>query len=155
MLVCVSRFWHAAFRLQYRILALIDPLVRAFWQRFGIGNTLELQVWRRDGRGIRSRLVGLLRADGNRYLGHPNGQVGWTRDLEAAGRGVLVWPNGGRLRFVARKLEPGPERERAILSTGQHPFPGNLTYRLGRGHIRRVGVFFRLESEASSAEPPG
>ena len=92
--------------------------------------------------------MGLLRADGNRYLGHPNGEVGWTRDLAAAGRGVLVWPNGGRLPFVARKLEPGdPEREHAIQATGQHPFPGNLTYRLGRGHIRRVGVFFRIESE--------
>ncbi len=148
MLVCVSRFWHAAFRLQYRILALIDPPVRAVWRRVGIGNTLELRVNRRDGQGVRSRLVGLLRADGNRYLGHPNGEVGWTRDLAAAGRGVLVWPNGGRLRFVARKLEPDdPEREHAIQATGQHPFPGNLTYRLGRGHIRRVGVFFRIESE--------
>jgi hypothetical protein len=148
MLVCVSRFWHTAFRLQYRILALIDPPVRAVWRRFGIGNTLELRVNRRDGQGVRSRLVGLLRADGNRYLGHPNGEVGWTRDLAAAGRGVLVWPNGGRLRFVARKLEPGdPEREHAIRATGQHPFPGNLTYRLGRRHVRRVGVFFRIESE--------
>jgi hypothetical protein len=148
MLVCVSRFWHAAFRLQYRILARIDPLVRVFWRRFGIGNTLELRVARRDGQGVRSRLVGLLRADGKRYLGHPNGEVGWTRDLEAAGRGVLVWRNGGRLRFAATRLEPGdPEREHAILATGQHPFPGSVTYRLGRGHIRRVGVFFRVESD--------
>jgi hypothetical protein len=147
MLSYVSRFWHAAFRLQYRILALIDPLVRGIWRRFGIGNTLELRVERRDGRGVRSRLVGLLRADGHRYLGHPNGDVGWTRDLAASGRGVLVWRNGGQLRFTAKRLEPGPERERAILATGQHPFPGNLTYRLGRGHIRAVGVFFRVESD--------
>jgi hypothetical protein len=153
MLVCVSRIWHTAFRLQYRILALIDPLVRIFWRRFGIGNTLELRVQRRDGQGVRSRLVGLLRADGHRYLGHPNGEVGWTRDLEAAGRGVLVWRTGGRLLFSATRLEPGEEREHAILATGQHPFPGNVTYRLGRGHIRRVGVFFRVESASASSQP--
>jgi hypothetical protein len=37
------------------------------------------------------------------------------------------------------------ERESVIRATGQQPFPGNLSYRLGRRHIRAVGVFFRLE----------
>jgi hypothetical protein len=36
------------------------------------------------------------------------------------------------------------ERGDAIRATSQHPFPGNLIYRLGRGHIRAVGVFFRI-----------
>lgn len=141
----MSSFWRVTFRVQYRILALLDPLIRAFWRRFGIGNVVELIVARRGGRGARSRLVGLLHADGGRYIGHPNGDVGWTRDLEAAGSGVIRWPNGGEWSFVASRLPSGPELERAIRATNQHPFPGNLVYRLGRGRVRRAGVYFRLE----------
>ena len=55
------RFWHHAFSVQYRILALIDPLVRRMWGRFGMGNVVEVRVARRDGKGDRSRLLGLLR----------------------------------------------------------------------------------------------
>jgi len=138
--------WRAAFRLQYRILAVLDPLVRATWRRAGIGNVLELRVKRRNGNGERSRMVGLLKAGGELYLGHPSGHVGWTRDLEAAGVGLLVWPNGNELEFSARRLDrTDPERERAIRATGQHPFPGNMVYRLGRRHVRSEGVYFRLD----------
>jgi len=140
------RAWRAAFRLQYRILAVLDPIIRATWRRAGIGNVLELRVKRRNGRGDRSRMVGLLHAGGELYLGHPSGHVGWTRDLEAAGVGLLVWPNGNELEFNARRLDPSdPERERAIRATGQHPFPGNMVYRLGRRHVRSEGVYFRLD----------
>lgn len=142
----MSRFWLHTFRIQYRILALIDPLVRRWWRRFGIGNTLDLEVARRDGRGHRSRLIGLLRVGKARYIGHPNGHVGWTRDLAAAGEGTLRWPKGDQRRFTAAQLDIGSdEREAAILATGQHPFPGNVIYRLGRRHIRVVGAFFRIE----------
>lgn len=141
----MSSFWRRAFRAQYRLLAWLDPLIRIVWRRFGIGNTLELRVARRDGRGERSRLLGLLHVDRAMYLGHPNGDVGWTRDLQAAGEGVLRYPNGVEWRFSAARLPTGEERERAIRATGQHPFPGNLFYRLGRRHIRAAGVFFRVE----------
>lgn len=141
----VSRFWRAAFRAQYRILAWLDPLIRAAWRKFGIGNVVELRVPGRRSGLIRSRMVGILNADGRSYLGHPNGHVGWTRDLEAAGAGTMVWPNGYEWPFRAELLPVGEERERAIRSTGQHPFPGSLVYRLGRRHVRREGVYFRLE----------
>jgi hypothetical protein len=141
----VSRFWRNAFRLQYRLLAMMDSLVRRVWQRFGLGNVIDFEVARRDGRGTRSRLLGLLRVGENWYLGHPNGDVGWTRDLAAAGEGTLRWHDGRTQQVRATPLAAGDERESAIRATGQHPFPGNLVYRLGRGHIRRVGVFFRLE----------
>jgi hypothetical protein len=124
----------------------MDPLIRAVWKRVGIGNVAELQVSRRDGKGARSRLVGVLRSDGQLYLGHPSGHVGWTRDLDAAGHGVLRWPGGDDLPIRVTRLGRGDAgREQAIRSTGQHPFPGNLMYRLARGHIRREGVFFRLD----------
>lgn len=141
----MSRFWRLALRAQYALLALLDPLIRRWWRRFGIGNVVEVVIPRRSG-GERARLLGLLRAGGGEYLGHPNGHVGWTRDLLAAGRATLVWPGGERRDVQASVLEPGPEREAAIVATNQHPFPGNLVYRLARRHIRAVGVFFRLES---------
>ena len=140
-----SRFWRVAYRVLYRILALLDPLVRGWWRRFGLGNVVELTVVHRQGSGERVRLVGLLRADSQRYVGHPNGHVGWTRDLLAAGEGRLGYGAGGVERVTATLLTDGSEREAAIRATNQHPFPGNLVYRLGRRHTRAVGVFFRLE----------
>ncbi len=132
------------FNTQYRLLAWFDPAIRAVWHRGGIGNILELRVPRRDGKGERTRLLGLLHARGGLYIGHPNGDVGWTRDLQAAGQATFRYPNGVDWLFSAVRLAPGEERENAIKATGQHPFPGNLVYRLGRGHVRRSGVFFRL-----------
>jgi hypothetical protein len=142
----MSGFWHRAFRVQYRILALIDRPVRIVWRRFGVGNVVELRVARRGGRGFRSRLIGLLRVGERRYFGHPDGDVGWTRDLEAAGGGTYRWPEGTDYSFRAVRLSAGPERDEAIRATNQHPFPGNLVYRLGRRHVRAAGVFFRLEA---------
>jgi len=146
-----SRLWHAAFRIQYRILALIDPLVRRVWRSAGIGNVVELDVARRNGRGGRARLVGVLHTNGRIYIGHPNGDVGWTRDLEAARTGTIRYHNGATWHFIAEKLPRGEEREGAIRSTGQHPFPGNLVYRLGRRQVRVLGVYFRL-TDADAAE---
>jgi hypothetical protein len=141
-------FWRHVFNVQYRLLAWLDRPIRAVWRRSGIGNILELRVARRDGKGERRRLVGLLHAGEGLYLGHPNGDAGWTRDLAVAGEGVLHYPNGADWRFTARRLPAGVERESAIRATGQHPFPGNLVYRLGRNHVRAVGVFFRLKTAA-------
>ncbi|CAN5755262.1 hypothetical protein BH24CHL5_BH24CHL5_00160 [soil metagenome] len=147
----MSTLWRVAFRIQYRILAALDPLIRRAWSTFGIGNVVELQVTRRSG-GIRSRMVGILHADGKAYLGHPNGHVGWTRDLLAAGEAMLIWPTGGQWHFRAVPLDPGKEREQAIRATTQHPFA--LVYRLGRGHVRRTGVYFRLEDRTPEDRTP-
>lgn len=136
------------FKVQYRLLAWFDPAIRRVWRKNGIGNILELRVARRNGKGERHTLLGLLHAADGLYLGHPNGDTGWTRDLEAAAGGVLRYPNGVNWHFSAVRLPKGDEREQAIRATGQHPFPGNLVYRLGRRHVRAEGVFFRLESRA-------
>ena len=141
----MSSFWRAVFRLQYRLLALFDPPIRGVWRRYGLGVTIELRVANRNGRGVRSRLVGLLRAGTGEYIGHPNGDVGWTRDLTAAINGTLVYPDGNEVHVTARRLERGEERERAIRATSQQPFPGNVIYRLARRHVRKFGVYFRVE----------
>ena len=142
----MSSFWRHVFNVQYRLLAWFDRPIRAVWRRNGIGNILELRVARPTGKGERRRLLGLLHAGKGLYLGHPNGDAGWTRDLLAAGVGVLRYPNGVEWQFRATLVPVGDERESAIRATGQHPFPGNLVYRLGRGHVRKEGVFFRLEA---------
>jgi hypothetical protein len=147
----MSSFWRVALRLQYRILGWLDPPIRAFWRQFGIGITVELRVKQRRGERIRSRLVGLLHASDSRYIGHPNGHVGWTRDLQEAGKGVLAWPDGAEWPFLATLLPASREREAAIRATWQQPFPGNLVYRLARRHILAVGVYFRLDP----ADPAG
>jgi hypothetical protein len=144
-----SRLWSAVFRFQYRILALIDPLVRSAWSLRGIGNVVELDVPRRNGRGMRTRMIGVLHVKGRSYVGHPNGDVGWTRDLAAARRGTVRYHNGVEWHFIATPLPIGEEREQVVRSTGQHPFPGNLVYRLGRRQVTAVGVYFRLDDTTS------
>jgi hypothetical protein len=140
-----SDFWRRYLPIQYRLIRLLDPLVRAWWLAFGLGNVVELRVaGRRTGR-VRSVLLGLLRDNGNWYLGHPNGDVAWTRNLEAAGTADLAFRGVPALTIQARRLPAGDLRDRAILATGQHVFPGSLVYRMARRHIRAVGTFFEIE----------
>lgn len=148
----MSSFWRYAFGLQYRVLAWLDPVIRAFWKRYGIGVTVELTVARRKTGQPRSRLVGLLRAYDRDYVGHPNGDVGWTRDLAAAGTATITWASGDGVELAATRLSSGDERTAAIRATSQQPFPGNVIYRLARRHILRVGVYFRMDPPEGS--PP-
>lgn len=140
-----SRFWHRWFRIQYRLIRLLDPLVRTWWRGVGLGNVVELQVaGRRTGRPRRV-LLGLLRGGDHWFLGHPNGDVAWTRNLEVAGGGALVFRPPTTVPVRATRLEPGALRDCAIAATGQHVFPGNLVYRLARRHILAAGTYFLIE----------
>ena len=140
-----SRFWHRWFPIQYRLIRLLDTFARAWWRGFGLGNVVELQVvGRRTGRSRRV-LLGLLRDGDDWFLGHPNGDVAWTRNLEAAGRAALVFRPPTSVAVRATRLEPGALRDRAIASTAQHVFPGNVIYRLARRHILAAGTYFLIE----------
>ena len=140
-----SAFWSRWLPIQYRLIRLLDPLIRVQWRGFGLGNVVELRVvGRRTGRP-RAVLLGLLR-DGDRwFLGHPNGDVPWTLNLEAAGTAEIVFKPPAAVRVRATRLPVGAIRDRAIASTGQHVFPGNVIYRLARRHIRAVGTYFLIE----------
>ena len=147
----MSRAWYRSFRVLYRILGWLDPVLRSAHHAYGIGNFVELRVpGRRSGRPI-TTLLGLLRTDGQIYLGHPNGDCAWTRNLEAAGGGELILRGLPPVEIRAVRLAAGTEREAAIRSTGQHPFPGNAIYRLGRRHVLAAGTYFRLEPRVSPA----
>ena len=142
-----SAAWRIYLKAQYRLIRLLGPLARTYWRGYGLGNVVELHVAGRHSGRDRPVLLGLLRSDGDWFLGHPNGETEWTRNLAAAGGGSLTlsWPTA-TLDISARRLEPGEERDRAILATGQHVFPGNLVYRLARRHIRAVGAYFAIEA---------
>jgi deazaflavin-dependent oxidoreductase (nitroreductase family) len=141
-----SAFWSRWFPVQYRVIRWLDPLVRAWWSRVGLGDTAELTVAGRRTGLPRRVLVGLLDVDGRWYVGHPNGPVAWTRNLDAAGSAGVRRPGRPPVDVRAHPLPAGPERSAAIRATFvQHPFPGDLIYRLAGRHIEAVGAFFRLE----------
>jgi hypothetical protein len=141
-----SAAWHVALRAFYAMLRVLDPLIRWAWFSVGIGITSKLTVrGRRSGRE-RSVLVGLLRVDGNWYVGHPNGEVGWTANLREARRATVAPRPEESFEVTATPLDAGPERTAVILATAeQQPFPGNLVYRAARRHILGEGRYFRLE----------
>ena len=146
-----SPAWAVFFLVGYRVLRALAPIIRPVWQRGLLGITVELRMTgRRSGRP-RPVLVGLLEVGGRSYVGHPNGQAGWTLNLAAAGRGTVVWPTGATRRVTASLLPDGEERDAAIVATAhQQPFPGNLFYRAARRHILAVGAYLRLEPEEDS-----
>lgn len=131
----------------YAFLGFLDPLIRSSWHASGMGlrNVVELRVVGRRTGTYRSVLLTLLRDGDQWFLGHPNGDVAWTRNLEAAGTADIVFRRSPSVPVVGRRLVPGALRDRAIASTGQHPFPANLIYRLARTHIRAEGVFFAID----------
>lgn len=125
---------------------LIDPLVRRWFAARGIGNTIDLVVTGRRSGLPRRVLLGLLRVGDRIYLGHPNGDIAWTRNLEEAGIGEIRPHDFPAFTVRPVRLGAGQERDAVITATWhQHPFPGNLLYFLARRHIRAVGTFFRLE----------
>lgn len=136
----------AFFRVAYRIIRLLEPAIRWWTRRFGLGRIVELRVrGRRSGRE-RRLLITLLTVGDDRYIGHPNGQAHWVRNLEAAGEAVLVVRGSEPETVRAVLLPPGPERDDAIRATWtQQPLGADLVYRLTRRHVRAHGAYFRLE----------
>ena len=156
-----SRAWTVTWRVLYALVAALDPLIRAYLALGGWGyrSLVELRVvGRRTGR-VRSVVLTLLPLDGRWYLGHPNGPVPWTRNLEAAGEALLV-PLAGRepdpgVLVRGERLPQGEERDRVIRATSRlQPFPANVLYRASRRHILAVGDYHRLEVLPSRSPSP-
>jgi deazaflavin-dependent oxidoreductase (nitroreductase family) len=151
-----SVIWSIAFRAGYRLVRVLDPLIRSWIANGlpGLGGIVELRfVGRRSGRARRT-IVTLLRHGGAWYVGHPNGEAAWVRNVEAAGW-VEIEPSGADgPRYRVRRLANGPERDAVIRATArQQPFPANLLYRAAQRHIVAVGVYHRLEPSAPDDAP--
>lgn len=142
-----SRAWNLTFRGAYAFIKVLDPLLRRTWFSVGLGITSQVTVQgRRTGRD-RSVLVGLIRTDGNWYIGHPNGEVAWTANLRESGRARVAPRPEAPLDVSAEPLDAGPERDAVIFATAeQQPFPANLLYRGARRHILAEGRYFRLST---------
>ena len=123
-----------------------EPLIRGVTRRFGLGDTVEVTIRRRGSGAARPVLLGLLRIRGDWYIGHPNGECAWTRDLDAAGGAQVAAAWLGPTLVRAVLLPPGDERSEVVAATyRQHPFPGTVLYWLARRHVRAVGRYYRLE----------
>jgi hypothetical protein len=141
-----SAIWTLVWRAGYLVLRILDPLLRATWRFGGLGITANLTVSGRRSSRRRSVLVGLLRVGDRWYVGHPSGDVDWTRNLAAAGEATIQPWARSPVEVRGERLNPGPERSEAIRAAGeQQPFPANLLYRASRRHTLAVGVYFRLE----------
>jgi hypothetical protein len=152
-----SRVWAITWVALYRLIRLVDPLIRS-WMALGLpgfDGVVELRAsGRRTGRPRRV-LVTLLDRDGQWYVGHPNGVTSWQRNAEVAGS-IEVEPAAAHgARFALRRLPRGKERDDVIAATGrQQFFPANVLYRASRRHIAAVGVYHRLVPIPGGAESP-
>jgi len=114
----------------------------------GLDGIVELRfVGRRTGRPRRV-LVTLLSHDGRWYVGHPNGEAAWLRNVVGSGWVDVDPPAAHGQRFRVERLAPGPDRDAVIRAAAhQQPFPANLLYRAAQRHIAAAGVYVRLVPE--------
>jgi deazaflavin-dependent oxidoreductase (nitroreductase family) len=134
----------------YAVIGFLDPWIRPWWVSFGLKNVVDLRVVGRRTGAPRRVLLTLLRDGDQWFLGHPSGDVAWTRNLEAAGTADIAFRKGPAVTVSARRLDPADPgaatlRDRAIASIGQHPFPANILYRLALAHVRAAGVYFAVD----------
>ena len=148
-----SAVWSAIFRVSYRLLRILDPLIRSTIANGlpGVDGVVEVRTrGRRTGRP-RSTLLTLLVVDGRWYIGHPNGEASWIRNAEAAGFVEVEPPAAGGPRRAISRLPAGPERDAVIrASWTQQPFPANLLYRAARRHVAEAAVYLRLDPMGSA-----
>lgn len=138
--------WNAIFRAAYALIRAMDPVLRSAWAMGGLGITARLTVPGRISGRERSVLVGLIELDGRWYVGHPNGEVGWTANLRTAGRACIAPLPEIPVLVTAEPLADGPERGAVIRATAQQqPFPANVLYWAAQRHILHEGRYFRLE----------
>jgi hypothetical protein len=142
-----SRAWSAAWRVGYRVVRLLDPVIRSWIANDlpGLDGIVELRFVGRRTNRPRRILVTLLSADGRWYVGHPNGEAAWLRNIVASGWVDVDPPAAHGARFRVERLPRGPERDAVIRATArQQPFPADLLYRAAQRHIAAVGIYVRL-----------
>ena len=138
--------WAVWWRISYRLLRLLGRPVMGLALRLGFANIVVLRVAGRHTGRERALPLGLLVVDGGRYVGHPDGDTGWTLNVRAASTVTVESARLPRTDFRPALLPHGLERDAVVRATfRQHPFPGNLIYRLAAAHVASTGVFFRLE----------
>jgi deazaflavin-dependent oxidoreductase (nitroreductase family) len=145
-----SRLWSAIFWMLFR--GAPRSLMERIRRSMPAAPMEEVLVVGRKSGTERSYLLTLIDVDSRWAIGHPNGRSQWVRNLEAAGRAVVVHRDGSRTEAAATLLPDGPERDAAIAFVGRQPFPAGPIYRHGRKHVTAVGCYFRLVPIAGPTE---
>jgi hypothetical protein len=154
-----SAVWSTVFRVSYRLIRLLDPLIRSgLANRLpGLGGIVEVRtVGRRSGRPRRTLLT-LLRVGQTWYVGHPNGEAAWVANALATGWVDVEPPAKTGPRHRVTRLGSGAERDAVVRATwAQQPFPANLLYRAAGRHVAAAGVYLRLDpARADQADRAG
>ena len=90
--------------------------------------------------------VGLVVLGGRRYVGHANGMTAWLFNLAEMETVMLTIAREPALAVHPIALELGPERDAVIDAAGRRgPLHNRPLYRASRGHIRRAGIYYRLD----------
>jgi hypothetical protein len=149
-----SAAWSVVFRVSYRLIRLLDPLLASWIANGfpGLDGIVELRtVGRRSGRPRRI-LVTLITVGGHGYVGHPNGPSAWTKNIAAAGWAEVDPSGPAGPRYAVVPLAGGAERDAVIRATWtQQPFPANLLYRAAGRHVAAVGTYYRLDPIVAGA----
>ncbi|HLA16328.1 MAG TPA: hypothetical protein VJZ72_05455, partial [Candidatus Limnocylindrales bacterium] len=106
-----SRWWDLFFRASYRMVRILDPMIRAVRRAVPLATIEEILITGRTTGRERQVLVTLLTVEGRTYAGHPNGaRASWVRNLVAAGQATIVYRDGRRIPVRAVLVAGGHER---------------------------------------------
>jgi len=138
--------WRTAFAIARRTGPVLSVMVRlGVPSYYGEIVTLSL-VGRRTGKA-RPVSVAMVTLDDRRYVGAPNGTTAWIVNLAAMDIVMLTIGREPTLAVRPTPLELGLERDAVIRAAGRrgsvHVRP---LYRASRGHVRRAGVYIRLDA---------
>ena len=140
-----SPAWRAVFTILLR--SAPTSLHRIVRRRTGFGPVQELVVRGHRSGLDRSVLVVVAPVDEHWIVAHPNGtDAAWMRNLLAAGKATIHWPDGGWTPVRATLLVGGPMRDRAIdHHAAAQLTPARQLFRAARGHLRTNGAYVRLD----------
>lgn len=138
--------WRAAFAMARRTGPILSVLVRlGVPSYYGQIATLSL-VGRRTGKA-RAVFVAMIMVDDRRYVGAPNGTTAWLVNLAAMETVMLTIAREAPLAVHPTPLELGPERDAVISAAGRRgPVHVRPLYWASRRHVRRTGVYYRLDA---------
>jgi hypothetical protein len=143
--------WRVAFAIAKRsgpvLWALADLHVPTYWD--GIVR-IDL-IGSRSGQP-RPILVALIDVGGRWYVGNPNGQSAWLTNLGSMETATLTRAGQSPVSVHPVPLALGPERDAVARATAHHgPIHVRPLYWASSSHVRRAGVFYRLDRLAPTS----
>lgn len=137
--------WGVAFAVAKRSGRILSTLARVGAPTYS-NEIVTLSLVGRTSGVARPVLVAMIELNGRRYVGNPNGATAWISNLTAMDRVTLTFARKPPLTAHPTILRLGPERDAVVRATARYgPIHVRPLYRVSRGHVRRAGVFVRLD----------